>query len=300
MARHVLDWLVRRDGWVSKAGRGREQRPDVFEEEQSVTVEAGSEETVMKYAKTLITVGTGLLIGLGMPLSLSAGQGETALEKARQAFDRRADPEEAKAGLRLYQKAARENPSSYEARWEGARAYAYYLEYPFADGKEEEKIDLAQKGIDLAQDALKLKGKGVEAHYWLAVLYGLYGEAKGVLKSLSLVPRIKNELDICMMVDPTVDCYGPDRILGRMYYELPWFAGGNNRRSLRYLETCVKKCPENDLSRLYLAETYKADGKDDEAREQLGVILNRKPDPRWAPAYPFIKARAEKMLSKLG
>jgi tetratricopeptide (TPR) repeat protein len=254
----------------------------------------------MHWSRVHITVTAALLIALGMPLSLSAGQGETALEKARQAFDRRADPEEAKAGLRLYQKAAKENPSSYEARWEGARAYAYYLEYPFADGTDEEKIDLAQKGIDLAQDALKLKKKGVEAHYWLAALYGLYGEAKGVLKSLSLVPKIKNELDICLMEDASVDCYGPDRILGRMYYELPWFAGGNNRRSLRHLETCVKKCPENDLSRLYLAETYKAVGKNDEAREQLGVILNRKPDPRWAPEYPFIKARAGKMLAKLG
>ena len=254
----------------------------------------------MKWRKMHIAAIAAVLIGMGGPVSVSGSQGETTLWKARLAFDRRADPQEAKAALRLYQEAAKENPGSYEARWEGARAYAYYLEYPFADGKDEEKIDLAQKGIDLAQDALKLRGKGVEAHYWLAALYGLYGEAKGVLKSLSLVPKIKNELDICLMTDPSVDCYGPDRILGRMSYELPWFAGGNNKTSIRYLETCVKKCPENDLSRLYLAETYKAVGEDDEAREQLGVILNRKPDSRWAPEYPFIKARAERMLTKLG
>jgi tetratricopeptide (TPR) repeat protein len=254
----------------------------------------------MKWRKVHIAVMAGLLVGLGVPLSVPAGQGETALEKARQAFEQRADPHAAKASLEFYQEAAKENPGSYEACWEGARAYAYYLEYPFADEKDEVKIDLAQKGINLAKDALRLKGKGVEAHYWLGVLYGLYGEAKGVLKSLSLVPRIKNEMDICMTEDPSVDCYGPERILGRMYYELPWFAGGRNRMSLRYLEASVKECPENDLTRLYLAETYKAVGKDDQAKEQLGTILNRKPDPRWAPEYSFLKARAEKMLETFG
>jgi tetratricopeptide (TPR) repeat protein len=253
----------------------------------------------MKWKKVHITGMAVLLTGLGMPVSATAAQGATTLEKARQAFEQRADPKEAKASLQLFQEAAKENPGSYDARWEGARAYAYYLEYPFAHGKDEAKIELAEQGIQLAKDALKLKKKGAEAHYWLGALYGLYGESKGVLKSLSLVPKIKNEMDLSIMEDPSVDCYGPDRILGRMYYELPWFAGGNNKRSLRYLEKCVKECPENDLSRLYLARTCKAVGKDDQAREQLETILTQKPDPRWAPAYPFIKARAEKMLTAL-
>lgn len=255
----------------------------------------------MKGKKLNIKLMGALLIVMGMPLLVRADdQGETALDKARQAFAQRADPEQAKASLQLYQDAAKKNPGSYEARWEGARAYAYYLEYPFEEGKDEAKIELAQQGIQLAKDALRLKSKGVEAHYWLGALYGLYGEAKGVLKSLSMVPRIRYEMDICMREDPSVDCYGPERILGRMYYNLPWFAGGNNRRSLRYLERCVKECPANDLSRLYLAGTYNAVGRADQAREQLGTILNRKPDPRWTPEYLFLKARAEEMLEKLG
>ena len=254
----------------------------------------------MKGNKAHMAGMAALLVGLAMPLSAQTAQTNTTLEKARQAFDQRADPKEAKASLQLYQEAAKENSGSYEACWEGARAYAYYLEYPFSNGKKEEKTALAQKGIDLAKEAVKLKGDGVEAHYWLGALYGIYGESKGILKSLSLVPKVTNEMNLCLKEDPSVDCYGPDRVLGRMYYNLPWFAGGNNKRSLQYLEASVEKCPDNELSRLYLAETYKAVGKDLQAREQLEKIINQEPVPRWAPSYPFIKAKAEKVLGQIG
>ena len=254
----------------------------------------------MKGNRVHIAGMAALLVGLAMPLSVQAAQENTTLEKAQQAFDQRADPEKAKASLQLYQEAAKENPGSYEARWEGARDYTYYLAYPFSNGKKEEKTALAQKGIDLAKEAVKLKRDGVEAHYWLGALYGIYGESKGILKSLSLVPKVANEMNLCLREDPSVDCYGPDRVLGRMYYKLPWFAGGNNRRSLRYLKASVEKCPDNDLSRLYLAETCKAVGKDQQAREQLEKIINQEPAPRWAPSYPYIKAKAEKVLKEIG
>ena len=45
------------------------------------------------------------------------------------------------------------------------------------------------------------------------MLYGVYGEAKGVLKSLSLVPSIKQEMQTCLEIDPSVEGYGPDRVL---------------------------------------------------------------------------------------
>jgi tetratricopeptide (TPR) repeat protein len=238
------------------------------------------------------------VLTLSIPAQKQAAP-ESALAQAEQAYAQRADPAQAKNAMELFKKASEENPKSYDAFWKGAKACYFYGEYTRSNARDKEKMAIFQDGIDRAKAAVALKPDGVEGHYWLGVLYGVYGEAKGIFKSLSLVPDIKQEMNTCLKLDPTVECYGPDRLLGRMYYKLPWFKGGSNKKSIEYLEKAVKGCPANDLSRYYLAVTYEDEHMDAKAREQLKAILDHQPDPRWAAEYPSIKARAEKLMKKV-
>jgi tetratricopeptide (TPR) repeat protein len=221
------------------------------------------------------------------------------LDQAKAAYDARSDIGQAKAAMDLFASAAKADPTSYEARWRGAAACYYYGTYPREDAPDQVKMAIFQSGIDLAKEAIALDPKGVEGHFWLGVLYGVYGEAKGIMKSLSLVPDIKQEMKTCEDLDPSVEGWGPDRVLGRMYFKLPWFKGGDNKKSIECLERSLKGAPTNALTRYYLAVTYKSEGMKDKAREQCQAVVSMEPDPRWAPEHPWIKRMAEALLKKL-
>ena len=221
------------------------------------------------------------------------------LAAARAAYEQRADPAQAKAAVGLFQQAAKADPTSADARWEGARAAYFYGEYTEAAASDSAKMAIYSAGIALAKEAVALAPKGVEGHFWLGVLDGVYGEAKGIFKSLALVPEIKQEMKTCLELDPAVEGYGPDRVLGRLYYKLPWFKGGSTKKSITFLEKSLAGAPTNALTKLYLAESYKSEGMKAEAVKQLQEIVAMTPDPRWAPEHPQIKAKAERLLDKL-
>ena len=221
------------------------------------------------------------------------------IERARAAYQQRAEPGQAQAAWDLFKQAVAADAGSYAARWEAARACYYLGEYFKPGTSDDEKMVLFQEGIDLAKQAIALEPRGVEGHFWLGVLYGVYGEAKGILKSLAMVPDIKAEMATCREIDPSVEGWGPDRVLGRMYYRLPFFKGGDNKKSLEHLEQSLKGAPTNALTRLYLAETCKSEGQKPRARQLLEEIAAMTPDPRWAAEHPQIKAEADKLLAKL-
>ncbi len=243
-------------------------------------------------------VAATLCVVASAQLRAQAPEGGT-LAAARAAYGSRADAAKAREAVDLFKKAAGEEPASYEARWEGARASYFFGTYTRADAKDAEKMAIFDAGITLAKEAVALSPKGVEGHFWLGVLYGVYGEAKGIFKSLSMVPLIKQEMAACLEQEPSVEGWGPDRVLGRMYYKLPWFKGGDNKKSIEHLEKSLAGAQTNALTRLYLAETYRSEGMKGKAIEQLKEIVSMTPDPRWTPEHPWIKAQAEKLLKKL-
>ena len=240
-----------------------------------------------------------VLIAVTSGAAGAGAQEATAFERALSAYEARADAAQAKAAVALFAEAAKADPASYEARWRGAAAAYYYGTYPREDAPDKEKMAIFQGGIDLAKEAVALQPKGVEAHFWLGVLYGVYGEAKGMMKSLSLVPEIKQEMQLTIEADPAFEGWGADRVLGRMFFKLPFFKGGDNKKSIEHLERSLAGAPTNALTRVYLAASYKSEGMKDKAREQCRHVLEMQPDPLWAAEHPWIKRQAEALLKKL-
>jgi tetratricopeptide (TPR) repeat protein len=231
--------------------------------------------------------------------AVGTAQEATPLERAIAAYEARAEAAQAKAAVALFAEAAKADPAGYEARWRGAAAAYYYGTYPREDSPDAERMAILQNGIDLAKEAVALQPKGVEGHFWLGVLYGVYGEAKGIMKSLSLVPEIKEEMRICLELDPSFEGWGADRVLGRMFFKLPFFKGGDNKKSIAHLERSLAGAPTNALTRVYLAATYKSEGMKDKAREQCRHVVDMQPDPLWVAEHPWIKRQAEALLKKL-
>jgi tetratricopeptide (TPR) repeat protein len=240
-----------------------------------------------------------LAVLVALTATAALAQEATLMEQGMAAYEARADASQAKAAVDLFARAAKGDPKSSEARWRGAAASYYYGTYTREEAPDAEKMAIFQAGIDLAKEAVALDAKDVEAHFWLGVLYAVYGEAKGIMKSLALVPDVKKEMQTCIELDPSVEGWGPDRVLGRMYFKLPFFKGGDNKKSMECLERSLKGAPTNALTAYYLAVTYKSEGKKDKARELCKSILTMEPDPRWAPEHPWVKRQAEALLKKL-
>jgi tetratricopeptide (TPR) repeat protein len=213
-------------------------------------------------------------------------------------YAQRLDLAKAKEALVKYQEALLTGENKYETYWKMAR-----VEYWIGDKTEnnKEKQAIFQQGIYHAKKAVEVEPNKVDGHFWLGVNYGVYGEAKGVLKSLFLVKPIKQEMNKVLELDRNYESGGADRVLGRVYFKLPGFAGGDKKKSLEHLLKSKELGPKDGLTRIYLADTYLALDQVEKAREELEYVLNMEPepnDPSSIAELPGQKEDAKKMLEK--
>jgi len=213
-------------------------------------------------------------------------------------YAQRLDLAKAKEALAKYQEALLKGENKYETYWKMAR-----VEYWIGDKTEnnKEKQAIFQQGIYHAKKAVGLEPNKVDGHFWLGVNYGVYGEAKGVLKSLFLVKPIKQEMNKVLELDRSYESGGADRVLGRVYFKLPGFAGGDKKKSLEHLLKSKELGPKDGLTRIYLADTYLALDQVEKAREELEYVLNMEPepsDPGSIAELPGQKENAKQMLEK--
>ncbi len=220
--------------------------------------------------------------------------GQDALKKADELISQRKDLQQITEALEILEKDMGNHP--YEAGWRYLRA-TYYFGKKCRDKKK--KISAYQKAIKIGEDLVKKYPDRVEGHFWLGVLYGVYGEARGVMKSLFLVKPIKREMNRVLQLDPKYDCGGAQRVLGRLYYKVPGLFGGSKTKSLKYLLESKKICPNSLLTRIYLAETLKAKGKKKEAKAELEEALRLEPIPSEKPEEEEYRAQIKELLAKL-
>lgn len=210
-------------------------------------------------------------------------------------YTERADPSKAQTALAKLQDAIAAGEDPYSAYWRMARL-AYWIGDHTADN--DLKKSIFQKGIEDAKKAIELGPDKPDGHFWLGVCYGVYGEAKGKLKSLSLVKPIKAEMRRVLEIDPAYDRGGADRVLGRVFHEVPRIAGGNEKTSLEHLLKAVEYGPQVGLNLLYLADTYLSLDRVEDARKTLETILAMEPLPDLLPETAEEKVQARDRLAK--
>jgi tetratricopeptide (TPR) repeat protein len=208
-------------------------------------------------------------------------------------YEQRGDLAKAKEALAKYQDALLKDENAYEVYWRLSR-----VEYWIGDhtASKDEKIKIFGLGIYHANKAVALEPNRPEGHYWLGVNDGVYGEAKGILRSLSLVKPIKAAMNRVLAIDPKYDDGGADRVLGRVYFEVPGFFGGDKKKSLEHLLKSKEMGPRVGLTRIYLADTYLALKDVAKAREELQFVIDMEPDPKLLPETAEEKIMARDRL----
>lgn len=199
----------------------------------------------------------------------------------------------AKEALAKYMEALKTAENKYDVYWRMARINYYIGAH--TESKKEKKLIFSQ-GVYYGKKAVAAELEKCDGHYWLGVNNGKYGEVKGVLKSLALVKPIKNAMKKVIEIDPKYEDGGAYRVLGRVYFKLPGFAGGSKKKSLENLEKSKELGPEDVLTRLYLAETHLALKQKEKARAELEYIISMEDDPRWILGIKEGKENAKNLL----
>jgi len=236
----------------------------------------------------------GLVLGLVLASVLVWGQSpEELIAKADALYAEMQDMEAAEEALALYRDALISTDDKYEAYWKVARML-YYI----GDRKENKKDrqNTFAQGVYHAEKAISLGPEKPDGYYWRAVNNGKYGETRGVLKSLSLVKPIKSDINKVIELNRAYEDGGPDRVMGRVYFKLPGFAGGDKDKSLEHLLKSREYGPEDALTRVYLADTYLAQKEVEKARAELDYVMSLPDNPLWTVAIQQSKELAEELL----
>jgi tetratricopeptide (TPR) repeat protein len=103
---------------------------------------------------------------------------------------------------------------------------------------------------------------------------GRWGQTKGVMRSLFLLPTVKDAMEAALALD---SAYAPAYALGgNIYYEVPGFVGGDLDRSEAMFRKGLELDPHYTNMRVGLARTLLRKGQTAEARREAHAVLEEK------------------------
>jgi hypothetical protein len=162
----------------------------------------------------------------------------------------------------------------------------------------EQKLAAYELGRQAARRAVEREPRNAAAHFWYATNTGRWGQARGVLRSLFLLPELRREIDTVLELDPNL--VGVYLLAGSVDYEVPGMFGGDLARSEARLRRGLELDPRFTGLRVALAKTLIKRGRPAEARRELEAVLAERA-PR-NPADWTVKdvPEARRLLQSLG
>jgi tetratricopeptide (TPR) repeat protein len=219
-----------------------------------------------------------LLAGLALLAEVSTAWAGSPLVSELQAFSTRYHEnlkkiDQLKAGL---EKAAESDPDSDTLL---ALAQICFMYGDVRATTEEAKLAAYDRGRQAAKRAIELAPKSAPAQFWYGTNTGRWGETKGIVRSLFLLPTVKEAMQTALALDPR---YAPAYALGgSIYSEVPGYAGGDLDRSEALFRKGLEIDPRYTNMRLGLARTLLKKGRTADARRELEAVIGEK-----APSNP--------------
>jgi FimV-like protein len=202
------------------------------------------------------------------------------------------DPERDKQSLAVVERALAGAGNDYQWLWRAARVYYYVGD----DAGKSEKLRYFEKGMDAARRAIAQQPNAVEGHFWLGANYGGYSEQKGALKALTMVKKIRVEMETVLRLNDRYQDGAAYLALGEMDRQLPRLFGGNLNRAIQRLEQGMSVAPQNLEMKLALAQAYQEAGRKEDARRLFQEIVQKQVRTR---ADRDVQEKARRLLGKL-
>lgn len=192
-------------------------------------------------------------------------------------------------------KQSEKNPNDEQPHIELARVY-----YKLA-GLSEETVQVRLLGhcLQHATSAIDINHKSAWGYYFRGLCLGKRGKAEGMFKSLDTLTPFKDAIETALKLDPKISHGGPNRALGKMYYEMPFFIGGSNKKALFHLNEAVRHDPDYWENHLFLAEVYYDEDNFAQAMESLRTVLKVTENQKDDPKIRNKRREAEEMMHKI-
>lgn len=175
-----------------------------------------------------------------------------------------------------------------------------YLHFLWGDVRaktEDEKLEAYAQGREIAKRAVELAPNSHDAHLWYAINTGRWGETKGVLRSLFLLPTMWEELEILFRLDPkSVRAHS---LAGNVYFKVPGLFGGDRAKAEEHFRKGLAIDPRFTVLRVDLARLLIARGRHDEARRELEQVINEREPRHLADWTVKDRPRARELLESL-
>ena len=138
----------------------------------------------------------------------------------------------------------------------------------------DEKLAAYEQGRQAARRAAEAAPGNARAHFWYATNAGRWGQTKGVVRSLFLLPEVRKGMETALELDPR---FPPAYALaGTVYYEVPGLFGGDLDKSEALFRRGLEVDPRFTGLRVGLARTLIKRGRIPEARRELQAVLDEK------------------------
>ena len=161
----------------------------------------------------------------------------------------------------------------------------------------EEKLEAYEQGRQAAKRAVELAPRSALAHFWYGTNTARWGQTRGVVRSLFLLPTVKQEIATVLDLDPT---FAPAYALAaNVYYEVPPLLGGDLDRAEQMFRKGLALAPRFTAMRVGLAKTLIKKGRLAEARKELQAVLDEQAPDNVADWTTKDSRRARELLESI-
>jgi tetratricopeptide (TPR) repeat protein len=175
-----------------------------------------------------------------------------------------------------------------------------YVHFLFGDVRAtttEAKLAAYDRGRALGKRATELAPSDPQAHVWYGINTGRWGLTKGVMRSLFLLPTVREAIDTTLALDP--QNLQALVLSGNVDLEVPRLLGGDRERAERRLRRALEIDPRFTVARVDLARALIAGGRHDEARQELQRVIDEREPRSVADWTARDRPRARQLLDSL-
>jgi tetratricopeptide (TPR) repeat protein len=176
-------------------------------------------------------------------------------------------------------------------------AYVHFLHGDVRATTDDERLAAYDKGREIGKRAVELAPRNPEAHVWYGINTGRWGLTKGVMRSLFLLPTVREEIDATLALDPR-----NVRALvlsGNVLLEVPGLFGGDRKKSEAQFRKALEIDPRFTAARVDLARVLIAGGRHDEARRELQRVIDERAPSIIADWTVKDRPRARQLLESI-
>jgi tetratricopeptide (TPR) repeat protein len=187
---------------------------------------------------------------------------------------------------------ARSAGQNYDIEWTYAK-YNYFLGTHLADSVESGAA--FEEGKAAGKIAVRLEPNKPEGHFWYAANLGEIARENPVTVGLSSVTEIQSAMNRVIDIQPDYQNASAYDGLGQVEYATR-LTSGSIEKAIEYYEKGIAVDKGNAHLYLHLAEAYLAQKKKPEAKQQLEIVMQMKPNPDYVPEHRETMAKAKQLL----